>query len=261
MFDYHVHTAISFDSSASPHDMIAAAERAGLREICFTDHYDYHSGPTAPADLFTIKDYRAAYEGLSSPTVAIRRGVEMGLTLETRKQAEDFARSYPFDFVLGSVHYVDGMDPYFAEFWQARTVREAFERYLEQTLLCVRLHDDFDVLGHLTYVCKSVHNPSKAPVFYEDFPSLTDDILRVLVRRGKGMEINASGVDRTGDFLPSARFLQKFFDLGGRIVTVGSDAHAPDRVGQYADRALAIAKDIFGHVCTFTQRTPVFHQL
>lgn len=75
------------------------------------------------------------------------------------------------------------------------------------------------------------------------------------------MEINTSGVDRVGEFLPSARFLQRFYELGGRVVTVGSDAHTPDRVGQHVDRALSLLKEIFGHVCTFETRQPVFHPL
>ena len=75
------------------------------------------------------------------------------------------------------------------------------------------------------------------------------------------MEINSSGVDRVGEFLPSADFLRRFHELGGEIVTIGSDAHAADRVGQYHKEALEIEKDIFGHVCTFENRTPIFHKL
>ena len=75
------------------------------------------------------------------------------------------------------------------------------------------------------------------------------------------MEINTSGVDCCGDFLPGAEYLRRFKELGGQIVTVGSDAHTPNRVGQYTDRACAILKDIFGYVCTFEKREPVFHKL
>ena len=126
---------------------------------------------------------------------------------------------------------------------------------------CVQIHDDFDVLGHLTYVCKSVHNPSHAPVLYEKHREITDAILEVLVKKGKGMEINTSGVDRCGDFLPTEEFFRRFKELGGEIVTVGSDAHTADRVGQYSVRACEMMKDIFGYVCTFENREPIFHKL
>lgn len=261
MFDFHMHSSLSFDSTAAATDMIRAAEAAGLREICFTDHYDCHWSENDAHDLFTTEQYRATYDILPSSPVTVRRGVEMGLTAWNKSTAEAFTQSYPLDFVIGSLHFVDGYDPYDPQYWVDKTMHRAYERYLEETLLCVRIHDDFDVLGHLTYVCKSPHNPYHLPVPYEDFRPLTDEIMRELIRKGKGMEINTSGVDRVGDFLPSARHLQRFCELGGRIVTIGSDAHNPERVGQYADRAAAILKDIFGHVCTFAGRTPVFHAL
>ena len=83
----------------------------------------------------------------------------------------------------------------------------------------------------------------------------------VLVAKGKGMEINTSGVDRCGCFLPEKIHLQRFRELGGEIITLGSDAHDPSRVGQYAKEALDILKDVFGHVCTFENRKPIFHKL
>ncbi len=261
MFDFHMHSSVSFDSEASAQDMAQAAAKAGLKEICFTDHYDCHWNEGEEYGIFALADYRAAYEGLSTPSLTIRRGVEMGLTAWNRSVAEQLTHAYPFDFVIGSLHVVDGYDPYEPQYWESKTMHRAYERYLEETLRCVRIHDDFDVLGHLTYVCKSPHNPYRCPVPYDDFTALTDEIMRELIKKGKGMEINTSGIDRVGDFLPSARHLQRFYELGGRIVTVGSDAHAPDRVGQYTDRALAILKDIFGQVCTFADRKPVFHQL
>jgi histidinol-phosphatase (PHP family) len=85
--------------------------------------------------------------------------------------------------------------------------------------------------------------------------------MKTLIAKGKGMEINTSGVDRCGDFLPDISYLKLFKDLGGRIITVGSDAHTPDRVGQYITGACNMAKEVFGHVCTFQNREPIFHKL
>ena len=96
---------------------------------------------------------------------------------------------------------------------------------------------------------------------FQQHRELIDEILKELARKGKGMEINTSGVDRCGDFLPYDVYFRRFKELGGQIVTVGSDAHTASRVGQYADRACAILKDIFGYVCTFQDREPIFHKL
>ena len=261
MFDFHMHSTVSFDGIDCARDMAEAAAKNGLREICFTDHLDYNTDPLTPQNLFTMEAYAKAYDGLEIPGLTIRRGVEFGLTEWNREQMAEFLSRRPFDFVIGSVHYIDGDDPYDAEYWQGKTVSEAFSRYLETTLRCVRAHRDFDVLGHLTYVCKSAHNPTHEPVLYSDYSDIADEIMRTLAENGKGMEINTSGVDKAGVFLPSADFLRRFKELGGEIVTVGSDAHDICRVGQYTEEALGMLKDIFGYVCTFESRKPIFHKL
>ncbi len=261
MFDFHIHSSISFDSHAASIDMVSAAILAGLKEICFTDHWDYHSDPLDKHDVFSLDDYSKAYDTLNDDHITIRCGVEYGLTEWNIKECDELLSKRRFDFVIGSVHFVDGYDPYCADFWKETTPEKAYKRYLEKILECVELHDNFDVLGHLTYVCKSPNNPSSQPVRYEDHPEISDEIMKILVRKGKGMEINTSGVNKTGDFLPPVAFLRRFKELGGEIVTIGSDAHTPDRVGQYSKEGLEVLKDIFGYVCTFKNRTPIFHKL
>ena len=149
------------------------------------------------------------------------------------------------------------MEPY----WQGKSVVFAYREFMEQTLRCVQTHAGFDVLGHLTFICKCRANPTHELLRYADYREISDEILRELARKGLGLEINTSGVDRCGGFLPTADFLRRFRELGGEIVTVGSDAHTASRVGQYSRQALDILKDIFGYVCTFENRQPIFHKL
>lgn len=261
MFDYHLHSEISFDSQCPPENIVGAAEEMGLKEICFTDHYDFNDVFREKRDLFTIEQYVAAYAELCSDKVKIRRGVEFGLTTWNQKELKELLRLYDFDFVIGSVHYAGGCDPYFEEFWANNSADKAFEKYLLQTLECVKVHQDFDVLGHLNYVCKSMHNPTRKPFYYKDYSDICDEILKVLAQNGKGIEINTSGVDQVGDFLPSLDFIKRFRLLGGEIITVGSDSHDSSRVGQHIAGALEIAKEVFGHVCTFEKRKVIFHKL
>lgn len=261
MFDYHLHTKVSFDSEESPEAVVREAERLGLCEICFTDHHDLNGIPDGEHYLFTLDDYAKAYDHLTSDTVKIRRGVEMGLTLWNKEVAEAFINGREFDFVLGSVHYAGGYDPYFPEFWEGISFRQGVDKYLEDTLACVKIHDNFDVLGHLTYVFKSTHNPTHSTLPYSEVSDIADEIMKCLISKGKGMEINTSGVDKAGDFLPSLDYLKRFRELGGEIVTIGSDAHDVTRLGQYSKEALSIAKEVFGYVCTFEMRKPIFHKL
>lgn len=260
MFDFHMHTSVSYDSHARPEDMLVAAERAGLREICFTDHIDYD--PLDPNHYlrFETEDYNKAYDHLQSDTVKIRRGFEFGMLADNVDALKKDILRRPFDYVIGSAHFADGLDPYFDPFWEGKTMDQAEQCYLEEVLACVQAHDDFDALGHLTFISKAWANPTKRPILYDSYRQIVDEILKTLVRKDKGLEFNTSGKDPCGVFLPSIDYLQRFKELGGKIVTVGSDAHNAERVGQYCHEACRIVTDIFGYVCTFEERRPVFHK-
>ena len=261
MFDYHMHTVVSFDGKCRGIEMANAAVAAGLKEICFTDHLDYDPLGKMGVMAFDTEVYNREYDNLEVPGLLIRRGMEFGMTVDNRAQFKEDLKRRPFDFVLGSVHFVDDLDVYFTEFWSDKTVFQAERRYLETTLECVQLHDDFDVLAHLTYIAKTRCHKAPRPVPFEEHRELIDEILCTLAKKGKGMEMNTSGVNRCGGFLPTADYFRRFKELGGEIVTVGSDAHTDDRVGEYTHRACDILKDIFGYVCTFEDRKPVFHKL
>ena len=261
MFDFHMHTLVSFDGHDTGAAMAAAAAARGLKEICFTDHLDYDPLGKMGVLAFDTTVYNAAYDSLEVPGLTIRRGMEFGMTDDNRAQFEKDLRRRHFDFVLGSVHFVDDLDVYFQEYWEGKSVFQAERRYLEATLRCVELHDDFDVLAHLTYIGKTHAHPAPRSVPFEEHRELIDEILRILARKGKGLELNTSGMDRCGGFLPTADYFHRFKELGGEIVTVGSDAHAVNRVGQYSREACEILGDIFGYVCTFGDRQPQFHKL
>lgn len=261
MFDFHMHTVVSFDGHDRGIDMALAAKERGLKEICFTDHIDYEPGAAVQTMVFDIEKYNAEYDHLDISGLKIRRGMEFGMLPDNVPQFKEDLKRRHFDFVLGSVHFAEGLDVYFAPYWQGKTRFEAERRYLEETLRCVQAHSDFDVLGHLNFISKAHANTSGENLKYAEHAELVDEILKELVRKGKGMEMNTSGVDRVGGFLPTEDFFRRFKELGGEIVTVGSDAHQCRRVGQYSDRACEIFKEIFGYVCTFEDRKPIFHKL
>jgi histidinol-phosphatase (PHP family) len=252
-----MHSRVSFDAQDSGLDMALAAAARGVKEICFTDHIDY----TPEMDMvFDTAVYNAEYDGLQVPGLLIRRGMEFGLTPDNPDQLKKDLRRRPFDFVLGSVHLVDGVDIYLDPYWQGKTYDEAVRLHLQTTLECVRVHEDYDVLGHLTYIAKCGANPRKELLRYRDHKAIMDEIMSELVRRGKGMELNTSGIDRCGGPLPTLDYFQRFYELGGRIVTVGSDSHDVARAGQYTHEMVAELKKIFGYVCTFEGRRPIFHR-
>ena len=158
MYDYHMHSRVSFDGQDTGLAMALAAKERGLREICFTDHIDY----TPDMDMvFDTAVYNAEYDHLQVPGLLIRRGMEFGLTPDNAAQLKiDLGRRH-FDFVIGSVHLVDGVDIYMEPYWADKDYDTAIRLNLETTLEAVRVHEDYDVLGHLTYISKCGANPRK----------------------------------------------------------------------------------------------------
>lgn len=261
MFDFHMHSTVSFDGESAARDMVMAAAAAGLKEICFTDHLDYDPLGLLTNSAFDTEVYNRTYDGLHHPDVKIFRGMEFGMLPDNWETFQSDLQRRHFDFVIGSVHFVDNLDIYYPIFWEGKTMEQAERRCLEQTLQCVKVHDGFDVLGHLTYPSKAAANPTHRPICYDTHRELIDEILRTLVEKGKGLEVNTSGMDVCGAYLPAADYLRRFKELGGEIVTVGSDAHDTRRVGQYCREASNMVQDIFGYVCTFADRKPTFHKI
>ncbi len=260
MFDFHMHSRVSFDGHASGYDMAVAARDHGMKEICFADHMDYEPGAGIQTMLYDLDAYSREYDDLEIPGITICRGMEFGMNPDNASQLALDAAKRHYDFILGSVHFVGREDVYFAPYWENKTVYEAEREYLQTTLQCVRAHEGFDVLAHLNFLSKSPAAPHPRPLPYGEHREIVDEIFRELVRKDMGLEMNTSGVDRHVGFLPEREFFIRFKELGGRIVTVGSDAHRPDRPGQYCAEAAAMLKDIFGYVCTFRDREPVFHK-
>ena len=261
MFDFHMHSRVSFDAKDTGEQMARAALERGLKEICFTDHIDYDPLAQEQTMAFDTEAYNAEYNDLEIPGLIIRRGMEFGMDHTNVAQFQKDLNRRPFDFVLGSVHFVEDLDVYFEPYWRGKTQFQAERRFLEQTLACVRLHEDFDVLAHLSFISKAWANPTHRLLPYGEHAEIVDEILATLVRKGKGLEMNTSGVDRCGGFLPTWEYFLRFRELGGQIVTIGSDAHNAQRVGQYAGEACEILREVFGYVCTFAERKPIFHKL
>ena len=261
MFDFHLHSRVSFDADGIPEAMVEAAARKGIKAMCFTDHMEFDPKGIDPRQDYEIVDYNQAYDHLSHPDVEIYRGMEFGMLPQNADILKGKLAERPYDFIIGSVHYVENVDIYYDTFWTGKTMEQAEKCYFEQILACVRNHNDIDVLGHLTYLIKAGGNPTHRIVRPEDHRELIDEILQTLADKGKGLEVNTSAMDRYGIWLPEKDFLMRFKELGGKVVTVGSDAHNADRVGQHCMDACRMVADIFGYVCTFADRKPIFHKL
>lgn len=263
--DYHLHTEFSIDSQVPVRDQIEQAIRLGMDELCITDHHDYDSAFCGldfsldlPAYLEELRELKEIYRG----QIRLKIGVELGLQNRIRPYLESFMKEYgeAFDFIIGSSHFVDRVDPYDGAYWQDKTFEQAMGRYFEVTLDRVRLlHPCFDVLGHLDYVIRYAPVPDRA-YDYEPFAPVIDDILKCLIEKGKGLECNSGGLAYgLSEPNPCRKILARYRQLGGEIITIGSDAHRADRLGYGFDRCRELLLDCgFTRYTVFNERKPVF---
>lgn len=273
--DYHVHTQFSDDSVYPMEDVVKDAVGLGLEEICITDHVDYgvkvdwdsgqeircrRGNPLANVDypryMAKIEEMRRKYGG----QIAIKLGMEFGVQTHTVPQFQTLFCRYPFDFVILSIHQVEDREFWMQEFQEGRTQQEYNRRYYEEMLSVVRAYKDYSVLGHLDLIKRY----DKAGIYpFEEVKSIVAEILKTAIADGKGLEVNTSS-HRYGltESMPSVDLLRLYRELGGSIVTIGSDSHAPAHLGTHIEEAKRLLKDLgFESFCTYQRMQPVFHPL
>ena len=251
VIDYHMHTHFSGDSEANPREHVLKAIEMNLDEICFTDHRDFDY----PIDSFEL-DVENYYQEIQSlkeefkDQIKIKWGIEMGLDLDHQEEIENLIQQYPFDFVIGSIHVI-----HYGEFFKGKTKEQAHREFFEETLKCVKAFDCFNVLGHLDYIVRYGPYEDKT-VDHQKYQDIIDEIFKTLIQKGKGIEGNTSGYrDLKTCGFPNFEQVQRYYDLEGRIITIGTDSHTSERVGE---NCLNVAKKYqeigFDDVSTFTQR-------
>ena len=208
-----------------------------------------------PPYLNGIRRLAEEYEG----KLAIRTGIELGLMLREQTELERLEAELPVDFILGSCHFTDGYDIYDRAYYAGKTEKEAYFRYLESTLERIRVFDCFDSLAHLDCILR--YGPEKNRNFRpEDYMDIIDEILKVLIEKGKALECNTAGYKYgLGHPNPHEAILKRYHELGGELLTIGSDAHRPEEVGKEFARAAEILKDCgFRYYTVYRERKPVF---
>ena len=273
--DMHMHTWFSTDSEACPCDMADEAVRKGLKTICFTDHFDKDDLEWGEEGIFDVDAYFVEMQKLQEEYAGklnIRIGIELGLRTYLKDYYEELTKKYPFDFVIGSVHNVpykkdaEGnilyTDPAAEKLFTDRTDKEAYRLMMETTLENVRTSDCFQTLGHLDYVVRYGKSREKE-YSYTDYADIIDDILKLLIEKEKGLEVNSAGLKYGLPFAhPHPDVLKRYHELGGEIITIGADAHKPEHIAYDFAKAEEILKSCgFKYYTEFFEQKPVFKQL
>lgn len=273
--DMHMHTWFSTDSEACLRDMADEAVRKGLKTICFTDHFDKDDLEWGEEGIFDVDAYFVEMQKLQEEYAGklnIRIGIELGLRTYLKDYYEELTKKYPFDFVIGSVHNVpykkdaEGnilyTDPAAEKLFTDRTDKEAYRLMMETTLENVRTSDCFQTLGHLDYVVRYGKSREKE-YSYTDYSDIIDEILKLLIEKEKGLEVNSAGLKYGLPFAhPHPDVLKRYRELGGEIITIGADAHKPEHIAYDFAKAEEILKSCgFKYYTEFFEQKPVFKQL
>ena len=273
--DYHVHTEFSDDSTYPMAKVVEDAIAMKMDEICFTDHVDYgikddwDSGKPIvyrgnelianvnyPVYVAKIRELQSLYE----QQINIKMGLEFGIQTHTIPQYEALFQKYPFDFIILSIHEVEDKEFWTQDFQRGKNQEEYNRRYYEEMLNVVKSYQNYSVLGHMDLITRYDKNGIYP---FEKIEPIISEILRTIIENGKGIELNTS-YHRYGlkDTTPSVNILKRYRELGGDIITIGSDSHSPGQLGAYIEDARQLLKSLgFRYFCTYDRMQPIYHDL
>jgi len=270
--DYHCHSAVSPDGHSTMAEMARAAIEMGIDELCFTDHVEpvpwlrWNDGPLPlhSYDWSVMAQDFAAAQRLYGDKIKLRMGAELGEAPFALEVMESFLKNAPpLDFTIGSAHVFRREDGTVAELYWNTEPDEAmwyseFDGYVAEL---ERLVDwgKFTVLGHLTLPLRYAKELAGLDLSFDRYEEQLREILRRAIEKGIGIELNTN---RGHDPLPGAKWLKLYRELGGEIVTMGSDAHTPDYLGCAMEENQDLLRACsFRHFTTYEQGKPTFHQL
>ena len=271
MFDYHLHTKFSMDSHADIIDICKTATDKGIKYIAITDHIDIdHDKTTGKVTKWDIENIRGKDGYIDTienarkkyPELNIAIGVEVGYTKQSIDYIHNRVKDIDPDFIIGSVHTVNGVSAYISEYFIGKTKKQAFNEYLENVLESVAPLSAFaHVIGHIGFVSKAYGIPyDDVCLQYDEHKKQINRILKAIIKHNMGIEINTSGLrGRAKNCMPDFDIVKRYKELGGEILTIGSDAHTPEHVGYGIELALDMAKSAgFEYVTVYEDKKPIF---
>jgi histidinol-phosphatase (PHP family) len=267
-FDQHIHSALSAD--AIPGNTIIqlseAAISCGLTGIAITDHLDPCWPDEENPAVLDVPVYESALteaENLLSGRIHFIKGIELGFVPGyALDECEETVSKYPYDFVIGSVHSSAEIPVDYKPFHEGRTLDEILGEYYALLFDSMKVYKNYDVLGHINYIDRYTDEIPPESLY---MPYI-DEILKLAIADGKGIEVNTATfgrLKRSDDFgTPNLAILKHYKDIGGEIVTIGSDAHQCRDVGAFIENGEELLRTAgFEHFAFYKNRQPIFEKL
>lgn len=256
--DSHIHTNHSPDGKYSVNQMCDAAVSKGLDVITFTDHCEideFYSEHYNTRIIEAYDDYKEAKNEFSD-RLTVLYGIEIGQPLFDKTLADKIVSDHQYDYILSSVHHPHGKMPDIKDIeYDKIDVYRFMEDYFSQ-LYDIAKWDGCDALAHLTCPMRRIQGKYKIDFDYTLIKDATDELLREIIRQKKAIEVNTSGLRQAvGRTMPDENILIRYRQLGGKYVTVGSDAHSTDDIGAGIKAGIRKAKECgFEQITVFVNR-------
>lgn len=258
--DYHVHTNFSDDSAFPMRDCIERAISIGLDEICFTEHIDYGCTTSFNCDCDSYNNTFLKYKEEYKNRINLKFGIEFGVQAHHKKYFDDIFNKYPFDFVLLSFHQIEDKELWNGDFQYGKTQQEYNKIYFNEIYNTIKVFNNYSVLAHMDLM-RRYDDCGEYP--FEKSKEQIEQILKYIIANGKGIEVNTSSYRyKLKDLMPSSDILKLYKELGGEILTIGSDTHRENQLGGNIMIVREILKTFgFKYFCTFNKMEPTFHNL
>lgn len=245
LVDLHIHSRFSFDSDEEPINYVERARFSGATALGFSEHYDYDAvldgADVTPADIPAYLKAAAELQRKYDST-EILHGIEFGYRDFAVNKYKELSEKYDFDYIINSVHTLPERGDCFRDsFFEGRPIKESYRDYFLAVLESVKAEFDYQIIGHIGYVSR-YRSGAGTKIIYSDFSDIIDEILTEIIARDKCLEINASTGRTAGDFLPDTDIIDRYFELGGKKLSYGSDAHSVDRYLQKSDELIKYLK-------------------
>lgn len=256
MFDTHVHTKISTDSNMDIEEAIKSAQNKNISMI-ITEHMDLKF-PKEGLFCFDSNNYFEEYSKYRGKNLLL--GVEIGMKDDCVEESRELLNKNPFDYAIGSIHLVANMDIYYSDFYNGKSKKEAYEEYLNSMLKCIKNYDFIDSMGHIDYISRYANFEDKE-IYYHDFSDIIDEILQVLIEKDKCIELNTRRLDDEKAAKNLINIYRRFRELGGKNITIGSDAHNTESLGCNFNVAREIAELCDLRVVYFKERKKEYEKI
>lgn len=246
LFDNHNHSQFSFDGKKTTVELSARfAMEKGLGGICFSDHCDFYVPPMKASfenlspEYFDIGLQQAEITRVQDELhcnnrscFKILKGIEIGMYEESHEQISRVLKENRFDQVIASVHYIEQTDPYYGGYYDDKDWKSAYGTYLETIYREMTWLKDFDIMGHYDYIARYAPYKEES-IYYRDFSDIFDSLFKYLIYEGKALEINTKSYKNYNGRTPvlDRDVLLRYKEMGGEIISLGSDSHDPERTG------------------------------